>query len=79
MNRHQRNSNRLNARRLASAAHAAMLEAHVCENCGEHGGHWINAPGFGLSLEDILTGNTEPIGFWTCPKLYGPDGRRIAP
>lgn len=39
----------------------------TCPNCGELGPHWVAPVGF---LSD---------GFWTCPLLYGPDGRRLEP
>ena len=74
MNRAQRDSNRANAKRLHDIARNARLMKHTCENCGEKGGHWIAAP---QTLMEIITGRPED-GFWTCPKLYGPDGRRIA-
>ena len=76
MNLRQRNNNRRNARELKSAARARVLMRHTCENCGEKGGHWISTRG--ISLAAILTGQDDSEGFWTCPKLYGADGRRIA-
>lgn len=39
----------------------------TCPNCGELGQHWVAPVGF-LSN-----------GFWTCPMLYGDDGRRLEP
>jgi hypothetical protein len=68
--RAQRMKNRSTARKLRH-------DAHTCENCGERGAHWVNT-GF-TTLEDIMAGRAESRGFWVCPKLYGPDGRRIAP
>lgn len=44
----------------------------ICPECGGRGAHWVNAPGFTFGL--VPAG-----GFWTCPKFYGPDGRRINP
>ena len=76
MNRAQRDSNRRNARRLETAAHNAEMMRHRCENCGEMGGHWISTRG--TSLHGLIDGVDDQEGFWTCPKLYGPDGRRIA-
>ena len=76
MNKHQRNQNRKNAAQLSAAARQIRLMAHTCENCGERGGHWISTRG--TSLEALMTGVDDQEGFWTCPKLYGEDGRRIA-
>ncbi len=73
MNRKQRDQNRMNAQRLAEGARHWRLFAHVCENCGERGGHWVQMP---QSLESLLAG-AEPHGFWTCSKMYGDDGRRL--
>ena len=75
MNRDQRESNRRNAQRLAFDAHQRRLMQHTCENCGEKGGHWTSTRGF--SLAAIMSGVDDQQGFWTCPKLYGPDGRRL--
>ena len=75
MNRKQRDSNRRSAERLAHADHLHALSKHTCENCGEKGGHWISMRG--ISLQAVLTGQDDSEGFWTCPKLYGPDGRRL--
>lgn len=69
MNKAQRIRNRETGRKLQAAAHAARLAAHVCENCGERGGHWISSP---HTLEDILA-DREPQGFWTCHREM-PDG-----
>lgn len=66
MNRKQRMQNRDNAAYLANMA-------VTCPECGERGKHWI---GFPQVLGDFLMGEPEE-GFWTCPNLYGPDGRRI--
>ena len=66
MNKKQRNQNRANAR-------AIEANAHVCSECGERGLHWIGLP---ATLQNVMD-DTEPDGFWTCPKFYGPDGRRI--
>ena len=76
MNRAQRDQNRINAARLADAAHARELAQHTCENCGEKGGHWISTRG--TSLAGLIAGVDDQEGFWTCPMLYGADGRRLA-
>lgn len=68
MNRKQRIKNR-------ATANSLRLNNRICENCGERGGHWVSTRG--LSLAAILTGQDDSEGFWTCPKLYGPDGRRL--
>jgi hypothetical protein len=75
INRTQRNRNRANARELEYLARQRVLMAHTCENCGEKGGHWVSMRG--ISLQAALTGQDDSEGFWTCPKLYGPDGRRL--
>ena len=75
MNSKQRNKNRANAEKLAEAARQTRLAAHTCENCGERGGHWISTRG--TSLEGMLTGQDDQEGFWTCPKFYGEDGKRL--
>lgn len=75
MNRLQRDKNRSNALRLAAAARTRDLAQHTCENCGEKGGHWISTRG--CSLAALITGQDDSGGFWTCPMLYGADGRRI--
>lgn len=74
MNQRQRNKNRVNAQRLRDVARARVLAQHTCENCGEKGGHWISTRG--ISLAALFTGQDDSEGFWTCPKLYGADGRR---
>lgn len=74
MNRKQRLKNKLNAELLAKIANDARLAKHICEECGELGGHWVS---FGLpSLENIMK-NEEQQGFYTCHKFYGPDGKRL--
>lgn len=65
MNHNQRMQNRKNAEWLR--------HQQVCPECGERGLHYISAQ---MSIADILSGN-GPAGFWTCPKFYGPDGRRL--
>ncbi|MBE2245571.1 MAG: hypothetical protein IAE86_22665 [Burkholderiaceae bacterium] len=76
MNRRQRDANRRTAAALAAAARARVLALHTCENCGEKGGHWISTRG--ISFAALVTGQDDSEGFWTCPKLYGEDGRRLA-
>lgn len=44
----------------------------ICPNCGEKGPHYIQAPPFAWRLNIGVEG-----GFWTCPKMYGPDSRRL--
>jgi len=75
VNQYKRNRNRGLARGLAAIARFKELKQHTCENCGEKGGHWVSTRG--LSIAVILTGQDDQEGFWTCPKLYGEDGRRI--
>ena len=76
MNKNQRFKNRATAENLERKANRAKLDRHVCEECGELGGHWIQGPP--MNLYQILGGLPEQ-GFWTCNKFYGPDGRRINP
>lgn len=76
MNWHQRNSNRATARVLGNVAKQKRLSTHVCENCGETGGHWVSTRG--SSLMAMITGIDDQEGFWTCPKYYDKEtGRRI--
>jgi len=75
MNRTQREKNRSQAEHLARIAKSTRLMRHTCENCGEHGGHWVSTRG--TSLMAMIDGTDDQQGFWTCPKLYGTDGRRI--
>ena len=76
MNRKQRQKNRRTAADLARSARAKVLEQHTCENCGGKGGHWVSTRG--MSIEALMTGRDDSEGFWTCPMLYGEDGRRLA-
>ena len=76
MNGKQRAKNRRNAQMLAAGAKARRLMQHTCENCGEKGGHWISTRG--ISLAALITGQDDQEGFWTCPKLYDDNGRRLA-
>ena len=46
-----------------------------CTRCGHAGLHYVHIP---QSIGSIMAG-VPSEGFWTCPDLYGPDGRRIAP
>lgn len=68
MNKAQRNLNRKTAYLLSEMN-------HICENCCERGSHWVSTRG--LSILSILSGVDDQEGFWTCPKLYDKDGRRI--
>lgn len=65
-NRDQRVNNRETARWLR--------HQQRCTRCNERGLHYVHIP---QSLQGILDG-VPSEGFWTCPDLYGPDGRRIA-
>lgn len=79
MNRKQRMRNRTTAKALSN-------NAVVCERCGERGKHFITTSP--ITLVDIIaaqmqvnaTGENLTLraeGFWICPDLYGPDGRRL--
>jgi len=50
-----------------------LKNQQVCTECGERGLHYVSIP---MNLEQII-GGLPPVGFWTCAKFYGPDGRRI--
>lgn len=64
MNSKQRHKNRETAARLRKVNKQARLSKHVCENCGEFGGHWLDIP---LSIEDYLTrDSSESHGRWLC-------------
>lgn len=63
------------AQELSSDPKIARNNPSVCENCGEPGPHWISTRN--LPLVALITGQDDQDGFWTCPKLYGADGRRI--
>lgn len=65
MNRKQRMQNRETAEWLR--------HQQRCPNCGERGLHYVQAT---ASLLAVLS-ETPPEGFWTCPMLYGEDGRRL--
>ena len=67
-NRKHRDSQRANYRALESAV-------YICSECGERGFHWVSLPAI---LQNVMD-ETQPEGFWTCPNLYGPDGRRLEP
>lgn len=67
MNRKQRMQNRANATKL--------WNVEACPECGMKERHWVS---MSLSLQHMIDG-TAPEGFWTCPKFYGPDGRRLEP
>ena len=75
MNKKKRNRNRALSEMLRQKARNIELSKHICENCGEPGGHWISTRGF--SLAAIMTGVDDQQGFWTCSKYYGEDGRRL--
>ena len=66
MNSKQRARNRITALRLELANKYRSNAAHICENCGEPGGHWHAVP---QSLEDIVLGRPQQ-GVYSCqPKL----------
>lgn len=75
MNKKKRFQNRTNSEKLKLIVRNIELSKHICENCGEPGGHWVCATGF--SLQALLSGEDDQQGFWTCSKYYGPDGRRL--
>lgn len=75
MSKKQRLKNRQTAKELNQLIRNIELSKHICENCGEPGGHWIETKGY--SLEAIINGVDDSQGFWTCSKYYGPDGRRL--
>lgn len=77
MNKKQRMSNRENAKMLSDIARQKRNASHICENCGEPGGHWVQTRGY--SLEAIMTGIDDQQGFWTCSKYYDPDTSRRLP
>lgn len=66
MNSKQRNQNRHTALMLRKLIKAKVLANHTCENCGEKGGHWIVVQG--PSIEAIMTGKDDSIGFYSCQK-----------
>ena len=75
MDKVKRNRNRALSELLKQNARNIELSKHICENCGEPGGHWVSTRGF--SLEAIMTGIDDQQGFWTCSKYYGEDGKRL--
>ncbi len=70
MNKKQRIKNRENAKQLRKV----VVSKHICENCGQPGGHWVQVP---TTLEELMQSQGTPSGFWTCDKYYGVDGARI--
>lgn len=63
-------------RRLKTQAMGRLVKkrSHTCRRCGAAQKHWIT-PEFGL----VYTPPPAPWGaggFYTCPDLYGEDGRR---
>jgi len=73
MNASQRRKNRATAGELARQVRAKTLARHLCEHCGEYGGHWIQAGG--LSLMALIEGRDDSHGFWTCqPKAEKAEG-----
>lgn len=57
---------------LQRRIHKRKIKNTICPNCGLKGPHFIQAPPFSWSLNLGVSG-----GFWTCPKYYGSDGRRL--
>lgn len=66
-------SNAKQRRKNRETAEWLRHEAHTCSRCGERGYHYVSMP---FSLQHVID-RTEPDGFWVCPNLYGPDGRRL--
>ena len=64
MNKKQRNRNRENARKLTLNIKQKRLSQHTCEQCGQKGGHWVTIQP--TSLQGIINGQNDQIGFWTC-------------
>ena len=64
MNSRQRRRNRETATDLKKICRAVVLEKHICENCGEHGGHWITTRN--RSVQAFLSGIDDIEGFYTC-------------
>ncbi len=75
MSKKQRLKNRETAKKLNQLARKIELSKHICENCGQPGGHWIVVKP--SSLFAMINGIDDQEGFWTCPKYYGEDGRRL--
>jgi hypothetical protein len=76
-NSKQRRKNRETAKGLKRKVRSIELSKHVCENCGEMGGHWVSTRG--LSLMAMITGQDDQEGFWTCSKYYDPETKRRLP
>ena len=64
MNKHQRNKNRNTSSMLKRAVRRKILKNHICENCGEKGGHWVSTRP--TTLAGIMDGIDDQEGFWTC-------------
>lgn len=64
-NRRQRDRNRETA--------AWLRHQQRCTRCKQPGLHYVRIP---QSLVGLMAG-VPAEGFWTCPDLYGADGRRI--
>ena len=65
MNRKRRERNRVTAGKLNHLVHEKKKMEHVCENCGERGGHWVAYP---YTLQDILD-KKKPDGYWRCKNV----------
>lgn len=73
MSKKKRNKNRATNTTLKNKVRSLKEAKSVCPNCsmvGEY--HWVSMP---TSLEGFI--NKVSNGFWICPKMYGPDGKRI--
>ena len=64
-NAEQRRSNRITAESLRWRNKETRLAKHICENCGQPGGHWVSLP---MSLEEVAAGLGDKRGFYTCGK-----------
>lgn len=65
MNANQRAKNRRTARDLERKVRQMRNRHHICENCGEPGGHWVTVRG--ASLAALVTGKDDSEGYWACP------------
>ena len=64
-NAKQRRSNRNTSYDLLHKNRETRLAAHICENCGQPGGHWVSTP---MTLEEVAAGLGDKRGFYTCSK-----------
>lgn len=66
-NKDQRRQNRRTAAKLNKIVREKQLAKHICENCGQTGGHWVSIQP--TSLQGIISGVDDQTGYWTCKKL----------